>query len=233
MRNVFVPAIALALILGIGGAAAATAQDPNSSLSIDPRFPTAADRIKVTVSTVADCDIFSIEPPRFEDHRIVLNLSNAHICDPPFVRPVSADVFVGPLAAGTYTIDAFIDGQPAAQKTIDVAPASTVLTLFDQFEISVEWATKDGRLKGTGHAVPLTSKSGYFWFFEGENPEILVKMLDGTQVNGHYWIFISSNSDLEYKVKVVFTNFEPPHRMEKVYVSPPGANKNFIDLTTF
>jgi hypothetical protein len=38
---------------------------------------------------------------------------------------------------------------------------------------------------GTGVAVPLTGNTGYFWFFNSSNVELMVKVLDGDAVNGH------------------------------------------------
>jgi len=38
-------------------------------------------------------------------------------------------------------------------------------------------------------AVPLTDESGYFWFFDSSNVEILIKVLDGCAINGHFWVF--------------------------------------------
>ena len=45
--------------------------------------------------------------------------------------------------------------------------------------------------------------STLFYFFEHDNPELLVKVLDGCDVNGHYWVFGSAATDLDYEVRVV------------------------------
>ncbi len=44
--------------------------------------------------------------------------------------------------------------------------------------------------------------STLFYFFEHDNPELLVKVLDGCEVNGHYWVFGSAATDLDYEVVV-------------------------------
>ncbi|MFL6193268.1 MAG: hypothetical protein ACJ75H_03800 [Thermoanaerobaculia bacterium] len=228
------PTLRSAVLAGLLGiATAASAQNP-VTMTVSPALPTEGDLVRVTLSTVTDCYLYQIAPPRFEGRRIVLAVSNAGICDPPLVQQYSLDVLLGSLAAGSWRIDAFVDDRLAAQANLEVGTGSELLSLYNRdIDASVEWATKDGRRRGKGHAVPLSSQSGYFWFFDGGNPEILVKVLDGRLINGHWWVFISSNSDLEYTVKVGIYNFEPPGRSEKAYHSPPGANKNFIDLSTF
>ena len=42
---------------------------------------------------------------------------------------------------------------------------------------------------GRGAAVPLTGDTGYFWFFNSANVELIVKVLDGRTVNGQFWVF--------------------------------------------
>ena len=44
--------------------------------------------------------------------------------------------------------------------------------------------------------------AGVFYFFEPDNPELLIKVLDGCGVNGHHWVFGSAATDLEYEVSV-------------------------------
>ncbi|HSK76060.1 MAG TPA: hypothetical protein VLQ45_06350, partial [Thermoanaerobaculia bacterium] len=140
------------------------------------------------------------------------------------------------LPAGTWTVAVIIDEETPVEKTVEVDPAATPdLHLQDQkFQVRVEWSTSDGALHGNGYAVPLSKESGLFWFFQASNPEILVKILDGRPVNGHWWVFISSNTSLEFKVHVGRRiEADPPFDQEKTYVSPAGANKNFIDITSF
>jgi len=79
-----------------------------------------------------------------------------------------------------------------------------VLCLHDgRFRVEVEWRDfQDGT--GRGRAVPLAglSDSGLFWFFGPRNIEILVKVLDGCLLNGHFWVFLASASNVAYDVRV-------------------------------
>ena len=73
-----------------------------------------------------------------------------------------------------------------------------------RFTVTVDWETPTGST-GQGTAVALTSDSGYFWFFEGTNIELLVKIKDGRAVNGHYWFFYGAMTDVEYTITVTDT----------------------------
>jgi hypothetical protein len=55
--------------------------------------------------------------------------------------------------------------------------------------------------------VPLAGgDSGAFWFFGFSNWEMLVKVLDGCGVNGHFWVFAAGSTDLEYTLRVTDTS---------------------------
>jgi hypothetical protein len=75
----------------------------------------------------------------------------------------------------------------------------------------------------------LSSAAGYFWFFDPANVELTVKVLDGRPVNGHFWVFVASMTDLGFTLAVndAITN------ISRTYVSPSSTNQNFIDLNTF
>ena len=222
--------------LAVLALSAGTASAQPAKIQVSPRLPTTLDRIEVTVSGTTPCQGVTIDPVRVEKGRVVIPVVNVHspICLP---QPFSETVTLGPLPAGTWRLETTIDGEPSVSKTVDVIPASHDLFLQDgEFRVRVEWSTSDGVLRGEAYGVPLSDDAGYLWFFEGKNPEILVKILDGRPVNGHWWVFISSNTNLEFKVYVeqlINIPNPPPFYQEKIYVSPAGANKNFIDTETF
>ena len=62
-----------------------------------------------------------------------------------------------------------------------------------------------GITNGTAQAVPLTTDTGYFWFFSSNNVEIVIKAVDGRPVNGFYWVFYGALSDVEYTITVTDT----------------------------
>jgi hypothetical protein len=75
------------------------------------------------------------------------------------------------------------------------------LLLGGRFAVEVSWRDHQGRT-GAGTAVPDTGQSGFFWFFDPGNLELVVKALDGRAVNGRYWIFYGALSDVEYWITV-------------------------------
>lgn len=88
----------------------------------------------------------------------------------------------------------------AAQGTC--APDATSFCLHGaRFRVSSEWATTQGT-SGVGQAIPLTSDTGAFWFFDQANVELVVKIIDGRTVNGNWWVFYGSLSNVEFVVQV-------------------------------
>jgi hypothetical protein len=84
------------------------------------------------------------------------------------------------------------------------ASGSTSLCLADsRFEVAVDWRSADAA--GEGNAVPLTTDSGYFWFFDDDNVEAIVKVLDACVINGHYWVFAAGLTDVETLLTVTDT----------------------------
>ncbi len=79
-------------------------------------------------------------------------------------------------------------------------PSSTRLCLQnDRFQVEVL------RSAIAQPAVKLTPETGTFWFFNAANAEVFVKVLDGSGLNEHYWVFYGSLTDRDYTVRVVDT----------------------------
>jgi Matrixin len=76
----------------------------------------------------------------------------------------------------------------------------------NRFAVDVNWATGAGG-SGLGTGVPLTPDTGYFWFFNSANVEMVVKVLDGCGLNGHYWVFAGglTNTNVVMRVTDVTT----------------------------
>ncbi|MEM8932811.1 MAG: hypothetical protein AAGE94_16625, partial [Acidobacteriota bacterium] len=71
----------------------------------------------------------------------------------------------------------------------------------DRFSVSVRWL--DGELQsGIAEPVDLTSDSGLFWFFGPDNLEILIKVLDGRAINGHFWVLWGAATDVGLDITV-------------------------------
>ena len=84
--------------------------------------------------------------------------------------------------------------------------SETVLCLQDgRFRVEVEWADPRSGDTGVGGALPGTDDSGFFWFFDPDNVELVVKTLDARPVNGRFWFFFAGLSDVEYTLTVTDT----------------------------
>ena len=71
----------------------------------------------------------------------------------------------------------------------------------ERFDISVNWRDAAGN-SGFGRAVPLTSDTGVFWFFDRTNIELVIKVLDACTYNGRYWVFAGGLTNVEVDITV-------------------------------
>ncbi len=85
------------------------------------------------------------------------------------------------------------------------ADAETLCLRDSRFEVKMDWWTAAGE-SGVGRVVhAATNDSGLFRFFEPENWEVLVKVLDGCEINRRTWVLGASATDLGYRIRVTDT----------------------------
>ena len=98
-------------------------------------------------------------------------------------------------------------------------PNAETLCLHDgRYELQADWWTGTGN-HGPAKVVPKATKdSGLFRFFDADNWEILIKVLDGCAVNGHHWVYGASTTDLGYEIRVRDTTTDDA----RVYRNEPG-----------
>jgi len=98
------------------------------------------------------------------------------------------------------------------------APADTRLCLDGtRFAVSAQFILRDGTT-GPGHQIPLTADTGAFWFFQSANLEMLLKVLNGCAVNGHFWVFAAGLTN----VQVVITMTDTSAGETQTYTNPQG-----------
>lgn len=106
----------------------------------------------------------------------------------------------GPLSLAAGSGAGTAPAAAAATALPPCAPADVCLH-GDRFRVEVEWSDfSDGSGDGTG--TSLTSDTAWFWFFRRGNPEMLVKVLDGRPVNGHFWVFYAALSNVGFELRV-------------------------------
>ncbi len=98
-----------------------------------------------------------------------------------------------------------------------------------RYAVTVDWRTAAG--SGRGSVVHAgTNDSGLFTFFDRNNWEVLIKVLDGCALNGHVWVFGASTTDLGYVIRVTDT----VTGTVKEYRNEPGMPASAItDVTAF
>jgi hypothetical protein len=157
----------------------------------------------------------------YQTTNATLSWADGDSADKPVQIPVVGDSLEESIESFTATLSA-----PTGGATLGT-PATAAVTILDddlvcspcvasattlclsggsgdpqRFRVQVDWEDFQG---GTGHgfAVPFTHDSGFFYFFDAQILELLVKVVNGCSFNGHYWFFnaAASNVGLTYHVR--------------------------------
>ncbi len=128
---------------------------------------------------------------------------------PSGLSPRPNDFSFSPEGSLWFTIgDGFFYAGRIARMTLDtsacVADANTLCLDSGRFRVKADWAAQDGST-GHGRGVNLTANSGYFWFFDAANVEMVVKVLDGCSTNQHHWAFAAGLTNVEVTTTVTDT----------------------------
>ncbi|HEV3455384.1 MAG TPA: PKD domain-containing protein [Thermoanaerobaculia bacterium] len=118
--------------------------------------------------------------------------------------------------AGMYTMQlAVSNGQKTANKTkiIEasanplpcVASATRLCLDSNRYAVDVTWTAAQGGGTGAGNAVPLTDDTGYFWFFNSANVEMVIKVLNGCGLNSKFWVFAGGLTNVKVDITVTDT----------------------------
>ena len=82
-----------------------------------------------------------------------------------------------------------------------VPNAETLCLRNGRFQVRSTWRTSQGT-SGSGQAAALTSDTGTFWFFDEDNIEVLVKVLDACAAFDAHWVFAAGLTDVEVRFEV-------------------------------
>jgi hypothetical protein len=99
----------------------------------------------------------------------------------------------------------------------------------NRFQVQVDWRVPSQGRSGSGTAVAVTGDTGYFWFFDSANVELIVKVLDARVINGRFWVFSGALSNVEYTITVTDTETGAV----KTYVNPSGTLASVADTSAF
>lgn len=96
--------------------------------------------------------------------------------------------------------------------------------LGGRFEVSVV-GNNFAQQPFIGRTVPLASSdSALFWFFQPANFELLVKIVDGCDLNNRYWVYYAATTNVDFTLTVVDT-FANPAENTRTYHNPLGTNE--------
>jgi len=98
-----------------------------------------------------------------------------------------------------------------------------------RFEARASWKIPSSGETGVGRSLPLTPDTGALWFFGANNLEAMIKVLDGRAVNGYFWVYLGSLSNVEYTITVTDT----VTGSQKSYHNPPGQFASQADTKAF
>jgi hypothetical protein len=205
----------------IAGAAGLSAQN-TITLSFNPVQPRFDHPVTVTAKSSAPIHCYIKDPvPVRSGSTIDLNAQNCFIGTPPVPPgPLDESWDLGRLPAGTYTVRFRFDGSIVAQTQLKVLLCSPDRLCFQggRIEVAAEWFLPGG---GAGFATAemITAETGYLWFFQPANVEVLVKLLDGCFLNGHFWFFAAGLTDVETRITVTDTLLGTTH----TYTNPQGT----------
>ena len=135
-------------------------------------------------------------------------------------RTVNVAVILGTFAEATD-----VAPNEGALSTLD--GTETVLLQDDRFQVDITWSDFMGG-SGSGQLAALSDDSAIFYFFQPDNWESLIKVLDGCAFNNHYWVFFAAATNVEFEVTVTDT----VTGTVRTYTNPLGQTAETITDTS-
>ena len=131
---------------------------------------------------------------------------------------------------GFHDQDLRVNGQPVLSVLANVGQAPPCQPTFpdnlclqnDRFAVRTFWRTQFGT-RGPGTVVPgvASDDSGLFYFFNSDNWEVLLKVLDACKhPSERFWVFSAATTNVEYTITVTDTDAQQVN----TYVNPLGLS---------
>ncbi len=115
---------------------------------------------------------------------------------------------------------------PSATCTAD---AATLCLIGNRFKVTAAWRNYAGA-SGAGTAVPMTTDTGYFWFFSAANVESVVKMVSFCGGGANRWgVYAGGLTDVEVTLTVTDTT----DGTTRTYTNPLGTPFTLIRDAAF
>ncbi|MEM8933899.1 MAG: hypothetical protein AAGE94_22095, partial [Acidobacteriota bacterium] len=140
----------------------------------------------------------------------------------PSARPTLAAP-AAPAAPAAHVIDAIPDAATDC-------PDRRLCLADGRYQVAVRWQDFQGVSDEADPSPVQSADSGLFTFFDPDNWELMVKVLDACAVNGHVWILGAATTNVGYDLVVTDTTTGA----ERTYSNPVGqVSPAVIDVEAF
>jgi photosystem II stability/assembly factor-like uncharacterized protein len=109
------------------------------------------------------------------------------------------------------------------------SPTSSIYINQSRFKVDLSWTAYNGDTGKAFEAVRYDD-SAVLWFFDDQNMESLVKVIDGCDYDGHYWVFHSAATSVGFELEVTDTETGAVVRYENEVGEIPAS---IVDTSAF
>jgi len=142
----------------------------------------------------------------------------------------------GPLRAGALSLLLILTGSalsaqaPAAPGLAPLCVPNDHTLCLDggRFSVTANYQPTAEGPSYAATAVVLTDATGYFWFFDSTNVELIVKVLNGCGANGnnHYWVFAAGLTNVGVQMVVTDLLANQPKEFDNPVGNPFAPIQN-------
>ncbi len=146
--------------------------------------------------------------------------TSAFVCEPASDALLGGGVVLSGAPRGL--LESALDGSVALDQRPSPAddscggPEGTLCLAHGAYGVRASWRAGDRAGDATG--IRRTADTGMFWFFNPENIELAVKVVNGCALNGHRWVLMGGLTDVAVDVEVT----EAASGGTRMYGSPGG-----------
>ena len=91
---------------------------------------------------------------------------------------------------------------PTDEGYTDCVPETTPLVFDGGYNVRMCYETGGGTVGEAKAGIWASGESGLLWFFNRDNAEVLVKVLNGCKINNHRWVYVAPVTDLAFNLHV-------------------------------
>ena len=146
------------------------------------------------------------------------------VCSPPCSSFFRLDPTTGAISEGLGPSNQFVPMQDIVIERRCQASAEAACLQGGRFRATLTYSDPSGN---TGNAKVATGRSAdtaLFYFFEPNNWEVMVKVLNGCVLNSHFWVYGSASTDVAFTLTVQ----DLETGAERKYSNPLGQLANGI-----